>query len=176
MSFQIVVEEGSGNSDANSYTSVGKADTFLEIEGPSSEWDALDVAGKGLMLARASRLIDRYSDFTGEPQTNTQALGWPRVHAFDYGVPSECDRSIPSGEVPESLQVATVLLAEALASGEFSSKTPGEGKVQSLSIPDLSVSLSGAAGPALGQSLPLPLRVVEYLKHTTYNAHGLRNR
>ena len=174
MAITLIVEDGTGKSDSNSYVSREDSTSYLEIEG-SDVWVNLADADKDLMLARATRLIDRYCEFTGDALTSVQALEYPRVNAFDYSLPREYDRSLESGIVPKSLKDANSILAEALASGEYSTKTAGESSVQSLSLPDFNISLGGSgSSQSLGSSLPLPLRVVTLLKPLAYNASGSR--
>ena len=174
MAIILVVEDGTGKADANSYVSLADSTTYLEIEG-SDVWVDLANDQKDLMLARAARLIDRYCEFTGCPLNSTQALEYPRSNAFDYSLPREYDRSLESGIVPKCLKDANSILAEALASGEYSTKTAGESSVQSLSLPDFNISLGGSgSSQSLGSSLPLPLRVVTLLKPLAYNASGSR--
>lgn len=174
MAITLIVEDGTGKSDSNSYVSREDSTSYLEIEG-SDVWVNLADADKDLMLARATRLIDRYCEFTGDALTSVQALEYPRVNAFDYSLPRESDRSLESGIIPKCLKDANTLLAEALASGEYSSKTAGEASVQSLSLPDFNISLGGSgSAQSLGSSLPLPIRVVSLLKPLAYNASGRR--
>jgi len=175
MAFSLTVEDGSGLASANAYSSASDAEAWLEIEGPSAEWTALDNPGKELMLARASRLVDRYAEYTGNKKKDTQGLEWPRDQAFRYDIPGDSgrDRSISSSSVPIQLKIAVWLLADALASGEFDPKSAAGGKVESLSIPDISVSIKGASSET-GSAMPLPERVVKALQAVSYNSWGPR--
>jgi hypothetical protein len=76
----LIVEDGSGRVDAESYLSVAAADTYHAAFG-NSAWTGAEVAVKEAALRRATQYLDARYAWAGEPLTQTQALAWPRVIA-----------------------------------------------------------------------------------------------
>ena len=95
----LVVEDGTGLEDADSYVSVEDFDAFLEAFGYQFEGDSEEIA-----LRRATRFLDIMYPFNGEPLVEEQALHFP-TEDFDY--------------VPRAIKEATMELALLLADGEF---------------------------------------------------------
>lgn len=79
----LIVEDGTGLSNAESYVSVADADAYHSAMGNSS-WATGDTAAKEAALRRGTQYLDAHYSFAGEPLTETQALEWPRV---GYGWP-----------------------------------------------------------------------------------------
>lgn len=75
----LVVEDGSGRTDANSYISVEDANKYFQ-DLPNAAWGGKTDEQKGAALIRATRFLDgRYGDrWVGVASTGAQALGWPR--------------------------------------------------------------------------------------------------
>jgi hypothetical protein len=96
----IVVEDGTGLSNAESYGSVADADTYHTARG-NTVWTDATTPNKETALVRATDYIDRrFGDrFLGTRETSGQALAWPRVDAWDR------DEFILSG-VPTKLKQA----------------------------------------------------------------------
>lgn len=82
----MIVEDGTGKIDANSYVSLADANLYHAARG-NSGW----VGGQGakeVALIRATQAIDAKGlrRFVGDKATSTQALAWPRTDATDaYG-------------------------------------------------------------------------------------------
>lgn len=74
----IIVEDGTGKTDAETYVSVAVADAYHTAMG-NSTWTGTDAA-KEVALRRAAQYIDNRYRFRGERRTTTQALEWPRVN------------------------------------------------------------------------------------------------
>ena len=83
MALTLVVEDGSGKSDANSYVSVAEADSYNEGHVSTSGWDALTTGQKEAALVMAARTIDGSFQFKGFKTVQTQALQWPRDSVKD---------------------------------------------------------------------------------------------
>jgi hypothetical protein len=85
----FTVETGSGVAGANSYLSVADADSYWtdragDYAGLATAWAAAATAAKQASLIRASQYLDgHYTWGTGEKNTSTQGLGWPRSDAYD---------------------------------------------------------------------------------------------
>ena len=73
----LVVEQGSGKPDAESYASVADTDAYNTDWIGASEWDNLTTDAKERSLRRATRFVDD-RDFLGHRMNQSQALDWPR--------------------------------------------------------------------------------------------------
>ena len=109
----LIIEDGTGKTDAESYISVSDADSYVsKWHGTLSAWDDLDEAAKERALRMATRFIDAHS-FKGYRSNEDQALDWPRI------VPDWIDGQwIDSDEVPQAVKSATVEAAVRDAQGE----------------------------------------------------------
>lgn len=100
----LIVEDGTGLEDADSYASVEDFDAYLEAFGYVFEGDSEEIA-----LRRATRLLDVLYTFNGVPLVEEQALHWP-TEDFEY--------------VPRAVKEATMELALLLADGTFDPLSP----------------------------------------------------
>jgi hypothetical protein len=82
MAITIVVEDGTGIANANSYISVGDADAYQLNRGRSA-WAALDADAKSSALIQATEFVDSTFAWIGKRKTSTQALKWPRIYGLD---------------------------------------------------------------------------------------------
>lgn len=76
----IVVEDGTGRLDSESYASVADADAYWTKMGSDidrSYWQALSVSQKEVALRRATQYIDTRFRFPGAVLTDSQALSLP---------------------------------------------------------------------------------------------------
>ena len=89
MSFQV--DDGSGLTDANSYTDVAYADSYF-LDRNNTTWSALTKAQKEALLILGTDYIETtyYGSFRGVVLVDTQALQFPRVDA--YGLEINYDR------------------------------------------------------------------------------------
>lgn len=96
MAFTFVVEDGSADSDANSYCTVDFADDYIAANAyASDDWDALDTDQKEKLLVRSSRIIDVRFLWNGQRVDQDSGLKWPRSGAFDEDNFQICDDVIP---------------------------------------------------------------------------------
>ena len=79
----MVVEDGTGKADANSYASVEYADDYFSARGVSA-WAALETEAKEQALIRATDYIDNIFQWYGKKLTTEQALRFPRQNIKDY--------------------------------------------------------------------------------------------
>lgn len=116
----LIVEDGTGKSDAESYATVVEASTYHNARNQGDAWDLVDDQEAALRLAtaymeQAYRL--RWKSFR---VTATQALCWPRawVQTPDapYGYGSFA-AYIPNNVVPTEVKQACMELALKSASG-----------------------------------------------------------
>ena len=102
----LVVEDGTGLSNANSYISLADANTYWIDHGSPSEWDAATTTEKSAALMYATRWLDDNFDWYSYIYTYTQSLGWPRNTYFDNE-----NRQIDGATVPQRIKDATCELA-----------------------------------------------------------------
>lgn len=99
----LVLEDGSGVSNANSYASGDMADSYFEDRG-NAAWTAGSDDDKESALVRATQYLDgRYrGKWKGTKASSAQALAWPRANATD-----EDDLDIASNVIPQVIIRAT---------------------------------------------------------------------
>jgi len=102
----LVIEDGTGKSDAESYISVADAETYLSAHG-NTTWAAASTADKEVALRKGTRYLDLvYGRRWKERRTHeTQALDWPRAYIQDQD-----DFTIDADEIPVNIQRATAEL------------------------------------------------------------------
>ena len=89
----MIVEDGTGLPNADSYVTVEFADSYFSARGVS-EWATLTNTVKEQLLIKATDFIDNIYQWKGKKQFDIQALRFPRVNIFDYegaeitGIPS----------------------------------------------------------------------------------------
>lgn len=112
----LVVENGTGLSNAESYLSVADADVYHAARGNPVAWSGATTAEKETALLAATEYIDSVyrGAWKGTRAVETQALSWPRVDAYDSD-----DFLIDSGVVPLEVERATAELALRALSAEL---------------------------------------------------------
>lgn len=109
MAIEIIVEDGSGVANANSYVSVEDARTYASNRGTELPTDDDEVAA---MLIRASDYLEAQAcRYQGKRTSSSQSLEWPRT-----GVVLHCDE-VPPNVIPKSLIASQVQLAMAINAG-----------------------------------------------------------
>lgn len=82
----LIVEDGTGRADAESYISVAGADLYHGNRG-NAMWQALTTERKEQLLRSATDYMAVYDgQWVGRRAVAGQALGWPRDGAFVYGM------------------------------------------------------------------------------------------
>lgn len=112
----LVVEDGTGRPDAESYASVDYADTFWGKRGSPTFWTGATLEQKEVALRAATQegIDGLYNGmFRGQIQSQEQRLQFPRVGCYD-----DDGRQIASGTVPWRVLEATCLLAGEVRAGE----------------------------------------------------------
>tara|TARA_R110000744_G_scaffold30928_4_gene73050 strand:+ start:710 stop:1216 length:507 start_codon:yes stop_codon:yes gene_type:complete len=102
----LVVEDGSGKSNANSYISQADATTYFTNHDNPTAWSGLSSALKDAALLYATVTLDGMWDFTGTVTTSTQALAWPRDGVWD-----EEGRNLAANAIPQRIKDAECELA-----------------------------------------------------------------
>ncbi|WP_321991525.1 DnaT-like ssDNA-binding protein [Marispirochaeta aestuarii] len=138
----LIVEDGTGLPDAQSYISVTDADVYHAARG-NSVWVDADQDSKEASLILATEYLDgKYGKrWLGTRLTSSQALDWPRTNIFD-----ELNRSITG--VPEKIANATAVAALKVIQGEeLNPDLERGGKVRSESVGPISTEYEeGAPG------------------------------
>lgn len=102
----VIIEDGSGVPNAESYISVGDMDDYASRYG-ITEWPTGSTTAvttkKEIALRRAAQYVDnKYGpDFSGQRLSQKQGLLWPRSHAFMAD-----GSSIPENSVPACIKAA----------------------------------------------------------------------
>ena len=79
----IIVEDGSGMIDSNSYVSLADAETWMSSALWNDNWTAADDPTKTAALIHAARVMDRGFIWRGYKTTRGQAMMWPRIWVVD---------------------------------------------------------------------------------------------
>ncbi len=114
----LIVEDGTGKADAESYLSVVDATAYHTKMGNKEAWASVgNEAAKEAALRQATNYLRNryYSMWEGSAIASTQRLDWPRS-----GVPTrDGSGEIPSNSVPEDIEAACAELALKTASGDL---------------------------------------------------------
>lgn len=125
----MVVENGIGLTDSNSYVSVDFADNYFSDRNVS-EWGELEETAKESALIRATDYIDNIFQWYGKKLNPNQSLRFPRSNLVDYegneinGIPNclkqvVCDASLVVSQGTELFQTKE-------ANGDVVSETIGQ--------------------------------------------------
>ena len=108
----FVVEDGTGKSDATSYASVASLKAYFDDRGLSYATYTDDQIQRALI--DATDFLERtYTWATGRKGSKTQALGWPRLVAYDSD-----GYAFETTEIPLPVVRATIVAAKLVLSGE----------------------------------------------------------
>jgi len=146
MALTLVVEDGTGLSNANAYLTVAEVDIRLDKHKELTCWTALSPDEKPYALASATDYIDFNFRFYGSVLKATQALQWPRTKNFNTkGI------LLAQGIIPEELKEATAILA--LEWGRIStgliSRSESSGSLKQYSADSLAVAFDTSSSSEL---------------------------
>jgi hypothetical protein len=110
MPLEVIVEDGTGVPDANSYASVADADAYVDTRPRSDAWVSLTDDAKAQFLIHATRYLDGAVDWSGDPTSDTQSLAFPR--SSDSGT---------EAALPQAIKLATIELAIEMVSRDITS-------------------------------------------------------
>lgn len=104
----LIVEDGTGKVDAESYASVADADSYHTKFGSFTDWDAFTTAQKEVALRKATQYLDGEfrNRYLGRRTNDDQALEWPREFVVDSD-----DIDLDDDVIPQELIDATSRLA-----------------------------------------------------------------
>lgn len=92
----LVIEDGSGVANANSYGNLADARSYAADRGVTLSTDDPTLTAQ---LILACDFLESFADrYVGSPVSFTQSLSWPR-----QGVMYDCDTAFPSNEIPPQL-------------------------------------------------------------------------
>lgn len=112
----MIVEDGTGLANADSYASVEFADDYFSARGVS-KWSDLDAESKEQILVKATDYIDSVFQWKGKKLYESQSLRFPRMNLRDYegceikGIPlclkqAVCDAALITSEGAELFETA----------------------------------------------------------------------
>jgi hypothetical protein len=119
----LVIEDGTGLPNSNSYIAVADADAYF-TDRNNAAWLALDNPTKtGYVILAADYLQQRYRlAWNGFRRLNTQAMDWPRSYAIKPDIAGGYG-PVPYyygfNEIPTELITAQILLAVKLLNGDL---------------------------------------------------------
>lgn len=105
----LIVEDGTGLSNAESYCSIEFATAHLTARGKGDLWDAVDDQEAALRAATDYMVQSYRSRWKGTRRSSSQALDWPRYNVVLDDV--EGDPYLDSDFVPQEVKQACAELA-----------------------------------------------------------------
>lgn len=127
----MVVEDGTGLIDANSYVDIAYADDYFSTRG-QTEWVDLETSQKEILLVKATDYIDSAFKWKGTKKSNEQGLNFPRINLVN-------DDGFTVKNVPLALKKAVLECAYLIKDGtELFQSTNENGAVTSEHIGSLS--------------------------------------
>lgn len=132
MALTLVVEDGTGLANANTYVSLADANTYAEssLTAAATAWKSeADDEKKKAALISASRYLTYSFDWIGTKKTSTQALAFPRTGVVIDG------QEIPDDIVPQEVKDACSELAiQYLAGNGQTGTTEQDGNVAKIGV------------------------------------------
>lgn len=154
----LVVEDGTGKADAESYISVSDATAYHASRG-NSAWAAIasDTVREQLLRKATDYMLYTYrGSWLGERKTDAQRLDWPRYSAW----PEDRQTELPDDEVPQDIAQACAELALIANTTSLTpSVTRGKKKVK---VGPLEVEYDGSA-PTATAFVAASVRLAYYL-------------
>jgi hypothetical protein len=105
----LIVEDGTGLENADSYVSLADARTLATSRGIVLSADDTELSQQ--LVSAADRVTSYEGQFTGQRVTGEQGLSYPRNNSFRYGT------TIANTSIPKELKLAQVTLAGMLEAG-----------------------------------------------------------
>lgn len=144
----MIVEDGTGKIDADSYVTVEFADDYFSARGVS-EWADLKTEKKEQALIKATEFVDNIYQWYGKKEFEHQSLRFPRVDIRDYegaeirGIPlclkqAICDASLisTSGELFETAEQNGDVTSETITTLSFTYSKQGSRSTTSTTLYD----------------------------------------
>lgn len=135
----LVVEDGTGKTDADSYVSLPDADAYFQAR-RNTDWLSSDPFRKEAALRQARVVLDGRYGWPGVARYEEQALDWPRAGAYD-----DEDREVAWDSVPRRVKDAQCEMALMALSGALLPPTARGGETESVKLGPLSVKYKSSA-------------------------------
>ena len=120
MALTFTVEDGTGVTGANSYTTVAFADDYASMNASTVvAWEALTQAQKEHYLMWATHILDTLTKWEGNKVSQDNELSWPR-----QGVADKEGYMIESNTIPKAVKQATAFLAGTLIDTDITAIDP----------------------------------------------------
>lgn len=105
----LIVEDGTGIEDANTYIDLADARALATLRGIDLSGDDAELSSQ--LVVAADRITSYEDRFTGRRATGIQGLSHPRKCSMRYG------EAYPIDSIPKELKLAQITLADYIASG-----------------------------------------------------------
>lgn len=158
-SFTLIVEDGTGLTNSNSYLSLSDALTLIKSTAGNVDWQLASASQRQVALIAATQYVDTKWRFYGQVMDTTQALQWPRTKNWDSQ-----GNLIPPGTLPIQLKKALLGLANiiVLDLSALTTEVSADGIIKSFSVEGLSVTFGETKATQAGA------QVDAYLLGTRY--------
>ncbi|MGH9339530.1 MAG: DnaT-like ssDNA-binding protein [Acidobacteriota bacterium] len=115
------IDAAVGGANANSYSTVAESDAYHETHLYSADWTGATADQKCRALVSATRMLDLYIQWKGDPADEVQALAWPRTGLLDTN-----GNEIAGTELPQLLRDITAELARKLIISDLTAGSQAE--------------------------------------------------
>lgn len=151
----LIVEDGTGREDANSYVDLAGARSLAAMRGITLSENDNELSAQ--LISAADRITSYESRFTGVRVTGEQGLSYPRASSYRYG------QIIGNVAVPKELKLAQVTIAGILQEGGEIWATSVEG-IKSEKIGPLAIEYADTVSASVGNpDLPQIVAILEPL-------------
>lgn len=156
----LVLEDGTGVTTANSYTTAAEALTILDVKPTQlAAYTALSAAEQDNYVIWASDWLDDYMDWKGSKSVDTSGLRWPRCGVLDRDGILIAETAVPSQLKQAVAETAVWLIGNAAAgSGGESSNLPEGIKRVKADVVEVEFFEGGSADSQSGSDL-LPVNI-----------------
>lgn len=137
MALSLVVEDGTGLENSNSYVTIAEADDYWTLRNEEATgWGELSDEAKTRGLILAAQYMDYSYRWDGDRYSSLQAMSWPRVMFMDRDY-----RAMFANVIPQRIKDAQCELArEEAVNGSLLPTLDRSGRVQSETLGPLSVT------------------------------------
>lgn len=140
----LIVEDGTGVANADSYSSVADADAYFTRYGIPAAWGTAALDVKEGALRNATRFVDQSVRFFGKKVVESQALEFPRTEFV-----TTTGEIVPEGVIPDLLKDATIEAAGTHLSANLNTATTKT--IKSESYGSTSITYAGISQVYVGQ-------------------------
>jgi hypothetical protein len=136
----LIVEDGTGLANANSFASIAEADAYHAGHLYAATWTNAPTDRKTAALIMATRTLDSSAQWVGQrARPGVQALGWPRRLAYLDGVLLDDDI------VPTPVKNATAEFARLLLSNDLTADPETDG-IKAINLGDSALEIEFREG------------------------------